>query len=64
MVDTGRFKQIPVPGLFFVERFDSMSTVEKFQAEMETQGLTKLRQQVAQIHFLMAVPAYTDAATD
>ena len=49
------------PGLFFVERFDSMATVERFQAEMEEQGLIKLRQQVAKMHFLMALPAYTDA---
>jgi uncharacterized protein (DUF1330 family) len=47
----------PAPGMFFIERYDSL---EGLQAFIESEGFKdakKLRDQVADVHFMMWVPA-------
>ncbi len=50
--------EIPSPGQFFVERFESAEALQRFLSAMDESGATALRDEVAQVHFMVALPAY------
>jgi uncharacterized protein (DUF1330 family) len=50
--------EIPSPGHFFVERFDSPEALQRFLKAMDESGVMALRDEVAEVHFMVAVPAY------
>lgn len=49
---------LPSPGQFFVERFDSPDALQRFLAAMNESGAIALRDEVAEVHFMVALPAY------
>jgi uncharacterized protein (DUF1330 family) len=48
----------PGPGLFFVERYDSIEGLKRFVESQEFQEAKKLRDEVADVHFMLVVDAY------
>jgi len=49
---------LPSQGQFFVERFDSQEALEVFLDAMDQSGALTLRDEVARVHFMLALPAY------
>jgi uncharacterized protein (DUF1330 family) len=50
--------ELPLDARYFVERFSSMTELEAFLAEMEKSGALALRDAAADVHFMLALPAY------
>jgi uncharacterized protein (DUF1330 family) len=50
--------EAPVNGRFFVERYDSMEQLQTFLTELKASGALELRDAAADVHFLLALPAY------
>lgn len=50
--------EAPAPGLFFVERYDSLEGLENFVRSPEFRRAKKLRDEVADVHFMLAIDAY------
>ncbi|MFK8047037.1 MAG: DUF1330 domain-containing protein [Halioglobus sp.] len=50
--------ELPAPGQFFVERFQSQEALQRFLTAMDDSGALKLRDEVAKVHFMLALPAY------
>jgi uncharacterized protein (DUF1330 family) len=48
----------PAPGLFFIERYDSFEAMMAFVNSAEFQNAKELRDQVADVHFMLSLPAY------
>jgi len=49
--------QLPASGHFFIERYDSLEGLNKFINSAEFKEAKKLRDQVANVHFMMWLPA-------
>lgn len=50
--------EAPAPGLFFVERYDSLEGLQNFVNSPEFRQARTLRDEVADVHFMLAVDAY------
>ncbi len=50
--------EAPVNARYFVERYDSMAELEFFLEELQASGALELRDAAADVHFLLALPAY------
>ena len=48
----------PTAGLYFVERYDSIEGLRAFIGSKEFQEAKVLRDQVADVHFMLAIDAY------
>jgi uncharacterized protein (DUF1330 family) len=48
----------PMDGLYFVERFSSAEALASFQSAIEESGALGLRDEVAEVHFMLSIPAY------
>jgi uncharacterized protein (DUF1330 family) len=51
---------VPASGLLFIERYDSMEGLNAFIQSEEFQQAKKLRDQVADVHFMLTLEAYKD----
>jgi len=47
----------PTAGFYFIERYDSLAGLQAFVTSPEFQEAKKLRDQVADVHFMMWLPA-------
>jgi uncharacterized protein (DUF1330 family) len=47
----------PTPGFYFIERYDSLAGLQAFVNSPDFQKAKKLRDQVADVHFMMWLPA-------
>ena len=56
--------QLPAEGLFFVERFESDEALNGFLNSAAMQDLKNLRDQVAKVHFMLAIDAYAASSKD
>ena len=52
--------EAPVNARYFVERYDSMAELEQFMSELQASGALELRDAAAEVHFLLALPAYEE----
>lgn len=50
--------ELPSPGQFFVERFESQEALDAFLVAIDQSGVLTLRDEVAKVHFMLALPAY------
>ena len=50
--------ELPVSARYFVERYDSREQLDAFLRELEASGGLDLRHEVADMHFMVALPAY------
>lgn len=50
---------VPTQGLMFVERYDSMEGLEAFINSEEFAEAKKLRNQIADVHFMLILDAYS-----
>ena len=50
--------ELPAQGLFFVERFEDEASLNQFLDLFESSGRRALRDAAADVHFLLAIPAY------
>lgn len=50
--------ELPLQARYFVERFSSMAELETFLVEIEASGALELRDAAADVHFMLALPAY------
>ena len=51
---------VPTAGFYFIERYDSLAGLNAFIDSPEFQQTKKLRDQVADVHFMMWLPALAD----
>lgn len=49
---------VPTQGLFFVERFASQEALDRFLNDKAFRSLKPLRDEVADVHFMLAIDAY------
>ena len=49
--------ELPTGGFYFIERYDSLAGLKAFVNSPEFQEAKKLRDQVADVHFMMWLPA-------
>ena len=49
---------VPTQGLFFVERFASQEALDRFLNDEAFRHLKPLRDEVADVHFMLAIDAY------
>ena len=50
--------KLPIDARYFVERYDSREQLKEFMTELKSTGGLQLRNEIADMHFLLALPAY------